>query len=39
MAVTIDGIVFDHSHYDADGDVLYLSLDPPPNGWVPSGLE
>jgi uncharacterized protein YuzE len=25
MAVTIDGIVFDHSNYDADGDVLYLS--------------
>jgi uncharacterized protein YuzE len=25
MTVTIDRIVFDHSNYDADGDVLYLS--------------
>jgi len=25
MTVTIDRIVFDHSNYDANGDVLYLS--------------
>lgn len=25
MVVTIDGLVFDHSNYDADGDVLYLN--------------
>jgi uncharacterized protein YuzE len=25
MAVTIDGLVFESSNYDADGDVLYLS--------------
>ena len=25
MAVTIDGLVFQSSNYDADGDVLYLS--------------
>jgi uncharacterized protein YuzE len=25
MAVTIDGLVFERSNYDADGDVLYLS--------------
>jgi len=24
MTVTIDGLVFEHSNYDADGDVLYL---------------
>jgi uncharacterized protein YuzE len=25
MAVTIDGLVFERSNFDADGDVLYLS--------------
>jgi uncharacterized protein YuzE len=25
MSVTIDNLTFDHSHYDAEGDVLYLS--------------
>lgn len=25
MSVTIDNVTFDHSHYDAQGDVLYLS--------------
>ena len=25
MAITIDGLVFERSNYDADGDVLYLS--------------
>jgi len=24
MTVTIDGLVFERSNYDADGDVLYL---------------
>lgn len=25
MNITIDGLIFDHGHYDAEGDVLYLS--------------
>jgi uncharacterized protein YuzE len=25
MSVTIDGLLFEHHNYDADGDVLYLS--------------
>jgi hypothetical protein len=25
MTVTIDGLVFESSNYDADGDVLYLT--------------
>lgn len=29
MSVTVAGIEFDHSHYDARGDVLYLSIGPP----------
>jgi uncharacterized protein YuzE len=25
LSIKIDGLVFDHADYDADGDVLYLS--------------
>lgn len=25
MNIKIDGLTFDHGHYDAEGDVLYLS--------------
>jgi uncharacterized protein YuzE len=28
MTVTIDGLVFERSNYDADGDVLYLGRGP-----------
>jgi len=31
MSVTIDNITFSHSHYDADGDVLYLKTVVPDN--------
>ncbi len=31
MSVTIDNIAFSHSHYDADGDVLYLKTSVPDN--------
>jgi uncharacterized protein YuzE len=29
MTITIAGIVFDHHHYDARGDVLYLNVGEP----------
>ena len=29
MSITIDGIKFDHHHYDERGDVLYLSVGVP----------
>jgi YD repeat-containing protein len=28
MSVTVAGIEFDHTHYDAGGDVLYLRVGP-----------
>lgn len=28
MSIEIDGLIFDDSHYDAEGDVLYLSRGP-----------
>lgn len=29
MSITLDGIEFDHHHYDERGDVLYLSVGEP----------
>jgi uncharacterized protein YuzE len=37
MTITIAGITFDHHHYDARGDVLYLNVgEPQTEAW---GLE
>lgn len=29
MSITVGGITFDHLHYDAEGDVLYLHVGEP----------